>query len=251
MFPSRFSEGLRPWQPRKLYFTGGFGGPGAGAGRGGRAGQAGRGATPALPEPAAPATAAKMARPDTATLDPLLGRTYAEIGSDARSNHKCQGGRAASAAARSRPAAAGRRRRWRLPARWTPAIASARNGQETRLRSSKASIPASVRSRSMPGRIRPRRLPPGSPQSSTCQAGAESLRLRRRCRHCGSGRNRSRRRPRAPRAARLVGLSDSARYEIDFRLKIKERDYQDAVLAAHGVTFEAVSDDGLVIAGSR
>ena len=44
-------------------------------------------------------------------------------------------------------------------------------------------------------------------------------------------------------------LSDSARYEIDFRLKIKERDYEDAVLAAHGLTFDAVSDDGLVIRG--
>ena len=44
-------------------------------------------------------------------------------------------------------------------------------------------------------------------------------------------------------------LSDAARYEIDFRLQIKERDYQDAVLAAHGLTFDAVADDGLVVAG--
>ena len=28
---------------------------------------------------------------NTAAYDPLLGRTYAEIGADARSNHKCQG----------------------------------------------------------------------------------------------------------------------------------------------------------------
>ena len=46
-----------------------------------------------------------------------------------------------------------------------------------------------------------------------------------------------------------LGLSDSAKYEIDFRLKLKERDYQDAVLAAHGLTFDAVADDGMVIAG--
>ena len=44
-------------------------------------------------------------------------------------------------------------------------------------------------------------------------------------------------------------LSDAARYEIDFRLRLKERDYEDAVLAAHGVTFDAVADDGLVVAG--
>ena len=42
-----------------------------------------------------------------------------------------------------------------------------------------------------------------------------------------------------------MGLTDSARYEIDFRLKTKERDYEDAVLAAHGLTFDAVADDGL------
>ena len=46
-----------------------------------------------------------------------------------------------------------------------------------------------------------------------------------------------------------MGLNDSARYEIDFRLKIKERDYEDAVLAAHGLSFDAVADDGLVISG--
>ena len=46
-----------------------------------------------------------------------------------------------------------------------------------------------------------------------------------------------------------MGLSDSARYEIDFRLKWKERDYEDAVLAAHDVTFDALADDGLVIGG--
>ena len=45
------------------------------------------------------------------------------------------------------------------------------------------------------------------------------------------------------------GSPNPPRYEIDFRLKLKERDYEDAVLAAHGVTFDAVADDGLVIAG--
>jgi len=33
----------------------------------------------------------KLTSVDTAAYDPLLGRTYAEIGSDARSSHKCQG----------------------------------------------------------------------------------------------------------------------------------------------------------------
>jgi hypothetical protein len=46
-----------------------------------------------------------------------------------------------------------------------------------------------------------------------------------------------------------MGLSDSARYEIDFRLKLEEDDYQNAVIAAHGLTFIAVANDGLVVAG--
>src|SRR5437667_9506323 len=33
MFPLQVREGLRPWQPRKLYFTAGFGGPPGGPGR--------------------------------------------------------------------------------------------------------------------------------------------------------------------------------------------------------------------------
>jgi len=46
-----------------------------------------------------------------------------------------------------------------------------------------------------------------------------------------------------------MGLDDSAGYEIDFRLRLQERDYQDAVLAAHDVTFDALADDGLIIEG--
>jgi hypothetical protein len=46
-----------------------------------------------------------------------------------------------------------------------------------------------------------------------------------------------------------MGLSDAARYEIDFRLTLKEHDYEDAVLAAHNLTFDALADDGLVVGG--
>jgi hypothetical protein len=46
-----------------------------------------------------------------------------------------------------------------------------------------------------------------------------------------------------------LSIDDSAKYEIGFRLNTKERDYEDAVLIAHGLTFDAVADDGLVIAG--
>ena len=87
------------------------------------------------------------------------------------------------------------------------------------------------------------------PSSTQAQARAEGVRRGQRRGHGGAGRSRLA----AVRALRgqlaSMGLSDAARYEIDFRLKLKERDYEDAVLAAHGLTFDAVADDGLVIAG--
>src|SRR5262245_28551881 len=80
-YPEQIREGLRPWRPKKLYFAGGFGG-----GRGGPGGpNGGRGGG------AADAAPAHVARINTGAFDELLGRTYAEIGTDARSNHKCQG----------------------------------------------------------------------------------------------------------------------------------------------------------------
>ena len=108
MYPEQIEQGLRPWQPKKLYFAAGFGGPGGpgaapgegrgGRGRGGRGGgragaaqtgPAERGGTPAAG--GTQAEAPKLTPVDTGMYDPLLGRTYADIGNDARSMHKCQG----------------------------------------------------------------------------------------------------------------------------------------------------------------
>src|SRR5438105_6665513 len=66
-FPDQIKEGLRPWQPKKLYHSGGFGFPGE------------------------PQTAGRVTRVNSGVYDPLLGKTYSEIGSEARSMHKCQG----------------------------------------------------------------------------------------------------------------------------------------------------------------
>src|SRR5580658_9317827 len=66
-YPEQIRQGLHAWQPRKLYYTGGFGRGGAGASSG------------------------KMTPVNTGVSDSLLGRTYSDIGSEARSEHKCQG----------------------------------------------------------------------------------------------------------------------------------------------------------------
>src|SRR6266540_3990814 len=66
-FPEQITDGLQPWQPKKLYHSAGFGFPGE------------------------PQAAGKVTRINSGVYDPLLGKTYAEIGSEARSMHKCQG----------------------------------------------------------------------------------------------------------------------------------------------------------------
>ena len=246
-FPEQIREGLRPWQPRKLYFTGGFGGPGPGGGRGGRGGAAaGRGATPAPPEPAAPAgPPPKMARPATATYDPLLGRTYAEIGSDARASHKCQG----MGGPPPLPGATGGRGGggggYQL---MSTSIASQKDKDESSLfEGIDTSLGALAQ---YAGANPPAALTAGLARIADFAKRAQSA--------FASGDDAGTAAPvesglSAVRDLRAqldsMGLSDSARYELDSRLKVKERDYQDAVLAAHGVTFQAVSDDGLVIDG--
>jgi LmbE family N-acetylglucosaminyl deacetylase len=74
-FPEQIAEGLRPWQALKLYSRRAVG-PGRGRER----------------EPKGKADdAASLVRIDTGQYDPILGRTYHQMGSEARSNHKCQG----------------------------------------------------------------------------------------------------------------------------------------------------------------
>ena len=74
-YPEQIKEGLRPWQPKKLYHSAGFGFPGE------------------------PPTPGRVTRINSGVYDALLGKTYAEIGTEARSMHKCQGMGAAAVAA--------------------------------------------------------------------------------------------------------------------------------------------------------
>ena len=68
-FPDQLRDGLHPWQAAKFYFMGPFG----------------------FRNEKPPDPSQKFATIDLETYDPLLGRTYAEIGSLARAMHKCQG----------------------------------------------------------------------------------------------------------------------------------------------------------------
>ena len=226
-FPEQVVDGLRPWQASKFYFSAGFGfGSGGRGGRGGRGGPAGGGAA---------AGAARLTTVDVGLFDPLLGRTYAEIGSQARSMHKCQG---------------------MSPLVMLPGAASAR------YRLAETTVPgqADVPERSLfdgvdfsieglarfAGPQPPRDLVvdlavlsrhaaaalqagPGPAERAAVLAGLGAVRTLR------------------GRLATL-GLSDDAVFEIDFRLEQKERQFEEAVLLAHQLRFEVLADDGVVTA---
>jgi LmbE family N-acetylglucosaminyl deacetylase len=264
MYPEQIREdGLRPWQPKKLYFpggrgaiaAGGRGAPGASGASGtanaagGGRGRGGRGAAGASGPAGPPLTPVA-----TQTYDALLGRTYSDIGNDARSYHKCQGTSG-------------------LPP--LPGGAAGRGGGGPGGGGGYALMDSSI-----PGQMQKAQTAPGerslfdgidisltsianyagpNPPAALTSALAAILGDAQRAQKAfADGSDAATAAPveaglAALRALRTqlpsLGLSDSAKYEIDFRLKTKERDYEDAVLAAHDVTFDAAADDGLVIAG--
>src|SRR5207247_8743623 len=80
-YADQLKDGLRPWQAKKYYFNQGTA-------------LAPVGDNPAEREAsalAARAAVAKTLRLNLSAYDVLLGKTYSEIGTEARSMHKCQG----------------------------------------------------------------------------------------------------------------------------------------------------------------
>jgi len=225
-YPEQIAEGLRPWQAEKLYFAAGgvVGGP------------------PGDPAP----PAGKLTPVATATYDPLLGRTYDEIGMDAHSFHKCQGMGSflpplpGLAGGRFRGAGGYRLMETSIPGQKDKDEASLFDGIDLNLTGIA------------------RYAGPNPPEALKNGLAAILADAREAQRAFAEGNDAGTAAPveaglAAVRALRAqlpsMGLSDAARYEIDFRLKLKERDYENAVLVAHGITFDAVADDGLVVAG--
>jgi len=223
-YPDQIREGLRAWQPSKLYFSGGGGGRGGGA-----------------------AATGHVARVDTSAYDALLGRTYAEIGADARSNHKCQGVGSAppSIGGGARGGGPGGGGGYTLV---DTTIAGQADRDETSLMDG---IDVSL-----PGLARLAGATP--PAALTTALAAIADQASRANRAFESGNDAGTADPleaglAAVRALRAslgpMGLSDDARYNIDFRLGTTESDFEQAVTAAHVLSADAVADDGLVIAG--
>ena len=224
-FPDQIAEGLRPWQAKKFYFSArfpfGFGGGPPGVNR----------RQPPDPD---------LTTVDLNGYDPLLGRTYGEIGSQARSMHKCQG--TSQLIALPAGAAGGQ---YRLTETTIPGQADV---EESTLF---AGVDTSIESLAQfAGAAAPRALTEGL----AVLAGHATRAL---ARFDGEGMAGAR----APVLSGLaavrdlrdrlgrIGLSEDARAEVDFRLAAKERQFEQAALLAHAVRLEALADDGLVTAG--
>ena len=213
-YPEQIRDGLRPWQPKKFYFRVGFRRRRAAGGRRRRA-----------------AT--------SRSYDSLLGKTYAEIGTEARSMHKCQGRRSCSRC---------RGRRCRTISSANRRIPGAMDRDEKTLFDG---IDTSITGLAKFAGARPPKelidglaAVAGNVQAAQKKfdtegddatlppllAGLHAVRVLRG-------------------QLRAMSIDDTARFEIDFRLRQKEREFQQAALVANGVRIEALADDGVVVPG--
>ena len=221
-FPEQIKEGLRPWQARRVFCTdaSGFG----------------------------PASQRAPKTPDLLTVpvsafDPVLGRTYAEVGSEARSMHKCQGmSQLLHLPGDTGFGAGARTYRLQDTVQGTPGVAppSLFDGIDTTLAGLAAyagatppaalvsalkalagSVDAATRAVAASGQYA------AAPPLAAGLAGVRELRA----------------------ALGSMGLSDSAQYELDFRLAQKEQQFQKALVLSQGMRLEALADDGVIVGG--
>jgi len=224
-FPEQVKEGLRPWQPRKLYYSERFGFRG---------------------EPA-PTAALKLLEVSSDVYDPLLGRTYAEIGSEARSYHKCQGmaqllplpGRQSAGYRLGDSALAGGppapdRALFDGIDTTIPGLTRFASGQVPEaLRAGLAAVAAEAENaqRAFADGKAAVPSPRGAPILQHLAAGLTAVRSLR------------------GQLGALLPEDDQARFEIDFRLATKQDEFQKALVLAQGLRVDVLADDGLVFGG--
>jgi LmbE family N-acetylglucosaminyl deacetylase len=230
-FPEQIREGLRPWQAKKLYRpAGGFGGGRGPGGPGGRG--AGRGAPPPIPEDATVATL------DTNIYEPELGCTIGEIGSVASGMHICQG-----RAPLVPPPGGGGRGGFGSTYRLADTVLSnVKKGAETSLfEGIDVSLTALVNYGGTS--IEPRLTLLGQHAERATRA-LETDGPRATISELVQGLNVVRELLKA-----ISELSAEAQYEIGGRLRLKEQQFQNALVLAQGVRLDATANDGVVIVG--
>ncbi|HUE86038.1 MAG TPA: PIG-L family deacetylase [Vicinamibacterales bacterium] len=227
-FPEQIQqEGLRRWQAKKFYYTAGFG-PGG---------------------PGASANAAGAVLPFTYSeaYDPLLGRTYAEIGGEARSMHKCQGMSQLLPLPAAEPQGFGGPRGYKLHDTVLPGGVSRTethpfDGIDTSLTSltlfAGDQVPPQLTS--MLDRIQSA----VNDARQAVDAGGSGAAVTSLVRGLGAVRG-------LRRALGSMGLSGIGAFEIEHRLTLKESQFVEALLLAADVRVEAIARDGLVVPGQN
>ncbi len=240
-FPEQIQEGLRPWQPKKYYYTAGFGpGPGGPGGAGG----AGRGG-PRAPQLTGEGAKASLMFEGGGYYDPVLGRSCNEISAEARSMHKCQGMSQLLPLSDGETGGVGTSRAYRLRDTVLPdgvdrAEKEPFDGIDTTLNGLAkfvgANPPATLAAAltAIAGSVRTARQELAARGSA---AAVPSL---------VNGMS-AVRKLRTDLAA--MSIDDTARFEIDFRLKQKEGLFAQALITAADIKLDAVADDGLAVAG--
>jgi LmbE family N-acetylglucosaminyl deacetylase len=216
-YPEQIAEGLHPWQAFRVFCT------------------------EAINQPAQQRGSPDLLTPNRTGFDPALGRTYAELGLEARSMHKCQG---ASQELLLPGEPSSRTYTYRLrDSTIDPEKAAPRTffeGIDVALvglgRFAGDRKPADLISRlTAISRtiVDAQRAFASNGPSATLPPLGTGLREVRELRA----------------ALGTLGLDDTAKFEVDFRLAQKERQFQDALLAAAGIRLDALSDDGIVTPG--
>ena len=176
-----------------------------------------------------------------AVYDPLLGKTYAEIGTEARSMHKCQG----MAQLLALPGPSNSVLSW-----------SSRRFAGGMTQRDRHSSTASILDRRAGAFAGPR--PPRELTRIWRQWSARCRRRRKRFDDSADGAEDATLQPlldglrghaRLRAQLRTMPIPDDGRFEIEFRLRQKEREFQQAILLANGVRVEALADDGVVVPG--
>lgn len=241
-FPEQIADGLRTWQAKKFYYTAGFGPPRA-AGAAGAADAAGAAGAALVEAP----TLLRFAGGEA--FDPILGRTYNELAGEARSMHKCQGMSQLlplPVSIGGGPFALGGVRSYRLRDTVLEGGVAREDrqvfdGVDTGLRSllAYAGSPGTLEElgaaldRIGASVADARTALSTSGMDATVLPLTRGLTLVRELRA----------------ALASAGLSESARYEIDFRLSQKETQFSEALLLATDVRVDAVARDGLAVPG--
>lgn len=212
-FPAQIAAGLKPWQASKFYYTGGFGGPDK-------------------------APAESICRVDGNQFDPLIGRTYNELGSEARSMHMCQGMPQLLSMPGPQP------RTYVLEDTVLPGAKADLNkdlfaGIETGLRSlaryGRGGSPAlGLAIEALDGQVRSTQLAFDTKGIAGARAALPQVLTTVRALR-----------------AQLVNMHPDAdaRFEVDFRLEQKERQAEEALRLAAGLRVDLLADDGLVVGG--